>query len=104
MNLVFYDDSRNVVEVIEDIQNPVIDGDNIEWEKGEMTGIKLSFLVLCDDTEIGESVTDELILLDKKKEFITVDLAEENKQLREQIEMNALAFMEFIEMWTKGEI
>lgn len=102
MKLVFYDVDRNVVEIIEDVQSPIIDDDNIEWENGKMTGVKLSFHLLDDDVIVDEKVTDKLIALDRSNEFTKVDLLEENKRLNERIETNALAFMEFVEMMLGG--
>lgn len=98
MKLVIYDSDRNVVEAIENILSPTVDGNNIEWEGGSMTGVNLPFLLL-DDMEISEDVTDEIIALNQSEKFKKVDLVKENVELKarlETAEMAIVSLMDFI--------
>lgn len=88
MKIIFYDSEKNVVESIENISNPVVDGDNVTWEGGSLTGAGLPFLLLDDDVNVeGGEITDDLIKLDKKEQCRkkSNDLEEENKRLKERL-------------------
>jgi len=98
MKLVIYDEENNVVEIHENIRSPVVNGQDVQWEDGSMTGIKLPFLLLEDDVLVEGRVDEALISQDKKENFPLVDLEEENKILKDENKMNAMAVMELAEM------
>ena len=86
MKIVIYNADKSVVDVIENVVNPVVSDNNVEWEGGSLSGINLPFLLVDDDAEVDE-VTDETIALDKKSEHAKVDLAKENADLKSQLEL-----------------
>jgi hypothetical protein len=100
MKLALYKDNQ-VISVIEDVENPEVEGDCVTWANGKLIGIKIPFLLLNDETDINQEVTEELILLDRKTEFYKVDKMVE---LEEGNEMNALAIMELAEMLLGGGV
>lgn len=81
MKLILYNKDNQIVEVIEKVVNPVVQDNNVEWEGGSINGINLPFLLLNDDVLV-EEVTEEFIILDKKKEHEKVELAKENTELK----------------------
>lgn len=99
MKLVLYDEETlEVRRVEEDIRSPVVDGNNVIWEVGSLHGIKLPFLLLEDDVEVHESVDEAIIGLNLSEQYLKVDLLEENKKLKEENKLNAMAIMELAEM------
>jgi hypothetical protein len=81
MKLILYNKENKVVDVIENVVNPGVQENNVEWEGGSLSGINLPFLLHDDSVEVDE-VTEEIIVLDKKKEHEKVDLAKENAELK----------------------
>jgi hypothetical protein len=81
LKIVIYTDDKTIADVIENVVNPVVSDNNVEWEGGSLNGINLPFLLLDDDAAI-EEVTDETIALDKKSAHVKVDLAKENADLK----------------------
>lgn len=81
MKLVIYGHDNAVLDVIEGVTSPVIDGNNVTWEGGSINGINLPFCLL-DDSVVVNTVTDEVIAADKKGEHAKVDLAKENADLK----------------------
>jgi hypothetical protein len=81
MKLVIYD-ANKIVEVIENVVNPRVNENSVEWEGGSLSGINLPFLLLDEDAQVFEEVTDQLISNDRKSEFLKVDLAKENADLK----------------------
>ena len=86
MKLIIYGHDNAVIDVIEGVSNPIIDGNNVTWEGGSLSGINFPFLLLDDDADV-EEVTDETIALDKKSAHVKVDLAKENADLKSQLEL-----------------
>lgn len=80
MKLVIYD-ANKIVEVIENVVNPSVNENNVEWEGGSLSGINLPFLLLEDDVLLDE-ISDQLISNDKKSEHQKIDLAKENADLK----------------------
>lgn len=102
MKIVVYDFDKKVVDVIDDIKHPKVSGNRVDWEGGS-TENNLPFLLLEDSVEINETITDEIIALDKKSEFAKVDeLAElkaENTELKSRLEtaeMAIVTLMDFV--------
>ena len=99
MKLVLYDEKTlEVRQIEEDIRSPVVDGNNVIWEVGSVKGIKLPFLLLEDDVEVLEVVNETIIELDLSEQFLKVDLLEENRRLKEENQLNAMAIMDLAEM------
>ena len=92
MKLVLYNDQLRVVEVVEEIVSPQVVDNDATWADGSMTGIKLDFLLLEDGIEVNESV-EELMQLDKKKDYQKVDLLKENKELKNRLEATEQALL-----------
>jgi hypothetical protein len=95
MKLVFYNAENKVVDAIENVSNPSIDGNNVEWEGGSLAGANLPFLLLDDDISV-DTVTDDIIALDKKSQYPKVDLAKENADLKARQELMQKALDDLI--------
>ncbi|MDW0113757.1 hypothetical protein QT711_11215 [Sporosarcina saromensis] len=102
MIIVIYDDLRNIVSVIKNVSGPIVNGNDITWEDGSLTGVQLPFLLL-DDMEITE-ITNEIIAMDRKSEFPFVDFKKENGVLKQENEMNSMAIMELAELIIMGGV
>jgi hypothetical protein len=61
MKLVIYNAQNKVINTIENIVNPIVNGKDVNWETGAMTGINLPFLLVEDDVQIGETVDDVIV-------------------------------------------
>jgi hypothetical protein len=100
MQLVLYDaDTLSVLDVIKDVQNPVVDKNSVSWNSGALGDAKVPFLILDNGVAIEESVTQELLNLNRSSEFSKVDLAKENEELRERlriVEDAVVSLMDFI--------
>lgn len=84
MKLVLYTEDYNVLDVFENIQNPIVDGNTVEWDTGALHGINVPFLLL-DDTVDTSSITEEVKAQCRGKQFTKVDLFQENKSLKERL-------------------
>lgn len=84
MKLIIYSDTNEVMDVI-NVVNPIVDKNNVFWIGGSLEGIKRSFIIVDDRAVIGDTVTDELLQLDRKMDFTKVDLVEENRILKEKL-------------------
>lgn len=102
MKLVVYkgDDGR-VLLIEENLISPVVMGNRVSWEGGSVEDTD-SFILLENDVDVGEVVSEELKALDKKGEFIKPperDLAKENEELKarlEAVEMATVTLMDFM--------
>jgi hypothetical protein len=92
VKVVIYGEDNKVIESIENIKSPEVDGNTVTWEDGSLGGINLPFLLLEDPIAVGEHVTEEVISQDKKSQFPKIDLAKENAELksRQDLMQNAL--------------
>lgn len=81
MILVIYNEDNEVLETFQDVSNPVVDGASVAWDGGGLVDIKHPFLILDDNADVSDYVTNELIALDKKKEFIKVDVTVEELRI-----------------------
>jgi hypothetical protein len=70
---------KKIVSIIEKIKSPVVEGNNVEWEDGSLGGINLPFLLLDDDVDIFDVVTEEVIALDKKNSFPKFNMEKVNE-------------------------
>ncbi|WP_226085638.1 hypothetical protein [Mesobacillus sp. S13] len=98
MKLVIYDQEHNIKEIRENILSPVVEGNDVRWEGGSLTGIKFPFILLDDELEVGETLTDEIIQLDKKEEYPAHDLVEENLDLRTRLESAEAAILTLMDI------
>jgi hypothetical protein len=99
VKLVLYDENYTVKQVIEEIEQPVINQNNVKWEDGFLNGINLPFVLLENDIVIGESLTNEVVSLDEKEKYTQVDLEKENQELKARIEsaeMAIITLMDFL--------
>jgi hypothetical protein len=99
---------KNVLNVIDNVVDIKIEGNSITWQDGAIRDVKVDYLIVDDDVEIGPVIDDEIIALDKKAQYIfekVDEVAELKAQLqgaREENEMNALAIMELAELVLGG--
>lgn len=60
MKIVLYNkEDKRVMEIIENITNPVVNGIKITWDGGMLDGLRCGFMIVEDDTEIGETIIEE---------------------------------------------
>ena len=87
MKIVIYTKNNKVLEILEDVQNPVVEEDVLTWDDGSLTGIKQEFILLDDNVPVETDLTEEIIALDQKSKYVKakVDLAAENQSLRERL-------------------
>lgn len=98
MNLILYDESRTVVEVI-GVQTPVVNNNNVQWEDGSIQGINLPFIIVEDQVGMGDVLSDEMISKDKKSNYLKKDLEKENEELRsrvDSVEFATITLMDFM--------
>ncbi|MFJ5716520.1 hypothetical protein [Neobacillus sp. NPDC093127] len=100
MRIVVYDNDKKVVDIIEDINHPKVSGNIVDWEGGSVEN-NLPFLLLEDSVEVSEVVTDDIIALDKKSQFVKVDelaqLKIENADLKLRLEMAEMAIVSLMD-------
>lgn len=85
MKLVLYDDNSNIIETFENVLYPVVDGNNVEWEGGSLSGINRPFCLLDDHVTVTEVLTDDIRALCLKEQFLKVDLLKENANLKARL-------------------
>lgn len=85
MKLVLYGSNDAVLEVIEDLRDIEIGADAVTWRDGSLRGIKAQYVIVPDDATISDEVTAELKAQDQADNYRKVDLAEENRQLKERM-------------------
>lgn len=82
--VIFEPTTKEVIYIQEQVSNPEVTDNSITFEGGELAGISKS-CILIDDMEVGDSVTDEMIALDKKASYPKIDLKKENADLKKQL-------------------
>lgn len=106
MKLVFYSVENKVIEVLNNIIDPAVEGNSVSWKGGELKSIRVPFL-LIEDTEVnkGEDVTDALLASDKKAEFKSEKerLRAENDELKRQLAQLNADLGSFMDFFFSGE-
>ncbi|WP_080845540.1 hypothetical protein [Cytobacillus gottheilii] len=104
MKLVLYNNESKVTNVIEGVVSPTVKEKDISWEAGFMGGVNLPFLLLDDNVEIGETVTDDMKLLDQTNNCLYVNenevLKKENEELKERLGATELAIVDLLDIFT----
>lgn len=81
MKIVLYNkETKKVIEVIEGIVDPVVDGIRITWNGGMLDGLRCGFLIVEDDAVIGEMIEDEEL-----RKVIDLKVAEVNEKVGEVV-------------------
>jgi hypothetical protein len=93
MKLVLYHENR-IIQVLEHIRAPSVDGSDIFWENGAVSDAS-HFVLLQDDVDISNGLTDEILSFDQRLNFIKPVSSDE---------MNALAIMELAELVLGGGV
>jgi hypothetical protein len=87
LQLILYEKkSLKVIEWISGISDIVIDGDNISWNSGVFQDLVVPYLILNDNVEKIDNVTQEIIDVDLSEDFIKIDLVKENQELKAKIQ------------------
>lgn len=97
MKLIVYNAENEVINVVDNMEKVEIEGNNVYWHNGSMVGVKANFIVIDDTTETPSQITDTVITLDRKQEFIKVDLLEENKRLKERLTTTENALLDLMD-------
>jgi hypothetical protein len=81
--VVLYDESGVIVDVIKPIEKVTVKGNDLSWEGGGLNGVKLNFIVIDAEIEAGDvgSVLDQSVINQDQKE----NLKSEYDRLREDI-------------------
>lgn len=98
MKLTIYNGQKKIVDLYENMHDVKVNGNNVSWRDGALKGIKMEFLLLADEVEIQDEVTEELINQDLKANYKEISLEEENRQLRERVEATELAVLSLLEL------
>ncbi|MCM3616667.1 hypothetical protein M3936_03630 [Sutcliffiella horikoshii] len=98
MKLIIYDTERKVVKLYEGIQRVKVNNDEVTWNDGALMGIKLDFILLNDEVEVLEKVTEEVINQDLKQNYKEISLEDENRQLKERLEATEMAVLSLLEL------
>lgn len=98
MKLTIYNGQKKIVDLYEDMQDVKVNGNNVSWRNGALKGIKMEYLLLEDEVEVHEEVTDELISQDLKVNYKEISLEDENRQLRERVEATEMAVLSLLEL------
>lgn len=105
MKIVLVDDNK--VIAVYAAKNVEINGKNIKYKNdegpAELNGVLADFYVVEESYEIDQELSDEeldhLQSIDKKEEYIKLNLEEENQLLKERLratEMAVLSLLDFI--------
>jgi hypothetical protein len=78
-NLVIYDQNKKAVEVLKDLDGLTISNKHAKWNGGELRDIQTGFIVINDDVNQGDDVTN-LIPND-----ISAQLVDEQTQMQNQL-------------------
>lgn len=93
MYLVLYTD---VVRECTEIKGSItVNGKRVSWPKGG-ADIECDFIIVDDPVNVGDTVTDALLVADRKNEFKKVD---EMEVLRNRLESSEMALIQMMDMW-----
>jgi hypothetical protein len=86
VQLILFDKSTlEVKEALQDVTNPIIEGQDISWEGGSMKEVSLPFIIIEDLEEVADKLTNEILGQDQSEKYLKVDLSKENQKLKEDI-------------------
>ncbi|KON87330.1 hypothetical protein AF332_11165 [Sporosarcina globispora] len=101
MKILLYDANKTVIDVIDNVQKPYVEDDNIFWVEGSLLGVKVQYSIVDDTVEVikGDTMTEEIINSDKKSECISEKdrLTQENAELRSRLEIAELAIISLMD-------
>lgn len=96
MKIVIYDnETKKVIFRREQVTNPSVTLDGVEFGGGGLTGITAGFILLDDAVEVGETVTDEILFADKKSDHQSEDIESLKRQLADT-NADLLGLMEYV--------
>ena len=73
MKIVLYDDDGNVLDVRGGLSGVVVDGKNIRWSDGSVREVKVHYVVVEDEVEVGGIVSPALLAADLSPSLVEVD-------------------------------
>lgn len=82
MKIVIYDEAKNVLGVIDNVDSPIAQGNDVQWVGGSAKGIGSPFAIFDDAEVIGERLTDNQLARDQREAHAGIDLAQENADLK----------------------
>jgi hypothetical protein len=98
MKLVIFNEENTVLEIIENIAQPVAGEKTVKWEGGQMD-TELPFILVGDDVPVGETVTEDMKAQDQKAAHPLRDLLKENEELRQELALtnaDLMGLMEYV--------
>jgi hypothetical protein len=96
VKIVLYDsETMKLIFCLEDALNPIVDGNNVVFDGGELRGISKSLIIVEDDVDVEDNITSALLSFDKQDEFR--EKSEEDLRPRlEAAEMAIISLMDFM--------
>jgi hypothetical protein len=106
MKIAVYRKNGKLSNVYEGINNPRINGNDIYFEKGSFSCINDNHILLNDEDDVPDVLTDKLLAIDKKSTLSKFKTPkEENNQLKSRLESAELTIIALIDfMSAKGII
>lgn len=98
MKLIFYNDENRVLDIQENMQQVTISENEVTWQDGSVKGIKVHFIVLPDEVDVGDTVTEEIMSKDVKDNFKKRDLEQENAELRARLDTAEMALITVMDL------
>lgn len=87
MKIVLYDaDTHDVIQVIEGAEDVIRTDNGVQWQSGSLMGLKKPFILLPDETDVGETLTKDLVAggVMQVKPSVEDQLRAENKALSDR--------------------
>lgn len=98
MKLVLFNDENRVLDIQEGMQQVTTGENEVSWQDGAIKGIKTNFVVLADEVEVGDVVTEDVLSKDMKHNLKKRDLEKENAELLARLENTETAIIALLDL------
>ena len=97
MKLALYNKEGRLVTVFEGIMNPKLESNTLLFDQGSISNLTEKHILLEDEIEVPNVITDEVISLDNKHELESVlSHEEENIHLKKSVKLMQAALDDII--------
>lgn len=89
MKIVIYDEeTRDVLEVIEGAEDVIKTDGGVKWNTGELVDLKKPYMLLPDDADIGDTVADGFVPSPNVSMSVSIEdkLKAENRALSNRVD------------------
>lgn len=83
MQIVLFKD-EDVLKVIDNVVDIKIEGKNIVWHDGSIRDVKIDYIIVDDEVEIGDIINDEIMALNQREKFVKPPIVDETAELKKQ--------------------